>query len=42
MRARAVRKIAKMQELDWEAFVKLLDKTHPKYKHLPLFDPPED
>jgi hypothetical protein len=23
-------------------FVKMLDKTHPKYKHLPLFDPPED
>jgi len=37
-----VMKIAKMQDLKWDEFVKLLDKTHPKYKRLPLFDPPED
>jgi hypothetical protein len=31
-------KMAKVQGLNWEPFIELLDKTHPKYKPMPLFD----
>ena len=37
-----VMKIAKVQQLQWGEFVKLLDKTHPKHKHHPLFDHLDD
>ena len=35
-------KMAKLQELSWSEFIKLLDKTHPKYKPMPLFDQLDD
>ncbi|HEX4146444.1 MAG TPA: P63C domain-containing protein [Pirellulales bacterium] len=31
-------KLAKIQGTDWDDFLKLLDKTHPKFKPMPLFD----
>lgn len=31
-------KMAKFQGLSWEDFLKLLDKTHPKWKPMPLLD----
>jgi hypothetical protein len=31
-------KMAKVQEIGWEPFLKLLDKIHPKYKAMPLSD----
>lgn len=31
-------KFAKLQGISWEAFLKLLNKTHPKYRPMPLFD----
>lgn len=31
-------KLAKIQGLDWKEFVALLDKTHPRFKPMPLFD----
>ena len=31
-------KMAKQFELTWQEFIKALDKTHPKYKPLPLLD----
>lgn len=31
-------KMAKYQDLSWAEFLRLLDKTHPKYKPMPLFD----
>ena len=35
-------KMAKVQGLTWEPFIELLDKTHPKYKPMPLFDGLDD
>ena len=35
-------KLAKLQGLNWKEFLKLLDKTHPKFKPMPLFDHLED
>jgi hypothetical protein len=34
-------KMAKLQGIKWEPFLKLLDKTHPKYKPMPLFEDQE-
>jgi hypothetical protein len=34
----AVMKIAKMQNLSWIEFLKMIDKTHPKWQSMPLFD----
>lgn len=31
-------KFAKLQGMDWEGFISMLDKTHPKFKPMPLFD----
>jgi hypothetical protein len=31
-------KFAKIQDMDWDQFLKALDKTHPKYHPMPLFD----
>ncbi|RIK75059.1 MAG: hypothetical protein DCC68_21935 [Planctomycetota bacterium] len=31
-------KLAKIQGIGWDDFMKLLDKTHPKFKPMPLFD----
>lgn len=31
-------KMAKLQGLKWSEFLKLLDKTHPKWQSMPLFD----
>ncbi len=35
-------KLAKIQGLGWDDFINLLDKTHPKFKPMPLFDNLED
>lgn len=35
-------KFAKLYGLSWEEFLVTLDKTHPKYKEMPLFDQLED
>ena len=35
-------KMAKALNVNWESFLKLLDKTHPKFKPMPLFDGLED
>lgn len=34
-------KMAKAQGMEWEPFLKILDKTHPKHKPMPLFDDQE-
>jgi len=31
-------KLAKLQDVGWDQFLALLDKTHPKFKPMPLFD----
>jgi len=35
-------KMAKIQKTGWDPFISLLDKTHPKFKPMPLFDHLED
>ena len=35
-------KIAKINGLNWDRFIEMLDKTHPRYKAMPLFDHLED
>jgi len=35
-------KMAKIQGINWDDFLRLLDKTHPRFKPMPLFDSLED
>jgi hypothetical protein len=35
-------KMAKIQGIEWDNFIEILDKTHPKFKPMPLFDHLED
>lgn len=35
-------KFAKIQGMGWEPFIAMLDKTHPKFKPMPLFDQLDD
>lgn len=38
----SVLRVAKLQSIGWKPFLKLVNKTHPKYLHMPLFDQSRD
>lgn len=35
-------KFAKLEGMNWDQFIAMLDKTHAKFKAMPLFDQLED